>query len=79
MSLTQLQAMKDQGKKQLRELKNIDENRTPEAIDEIRKKMMKQKNQCLNLGKQIEHLIKQNLFVQKVMELNISLIGLLFH
>ena len=43
-SLTQLQANKDEGEKQLRELKNIDESKTLEAIDEIRKKMMKQIN-----------------------------------
>ena len=33
-----LQAIKDQGKKQLKELKNIDESKTLKAIDEIRKK-----------------------------------------
>ena len=32
-SLTQLQAIKDQGEKQLRELRNIDESKTLEAID----------------------------------------------
>ena len=37
-SLTQLQAIKDQGEKKLRELKNIDMSRTLEAIDEIRRK-----------------------------------------
>ena len=37
-SLTQLQAIKDQREKTLRELKNIDERKTLEAIDEIRKK-----------------------------------------
>ena len=40
-SLTQLQAIKDQGEKQLRELKNIDKGKTLEAFDEIRTKMMK--------------------------------------
>ena len=33
-----LQAIKDQGKKQLKELKNIDKSKTLKAIDEIRKK-----------------------------------------
>ena len=37
-SLTHLQAIKDQGEKQLRELKNIDESRTLEVIDKIRRK-----------------------------------------
>ena len=34
----QLQAIKDQGEKQLKELKNIDKNKTLKAIDEISKK-----------------------------------------
>ena len=38
-NLTQLQAIKDQREKQLRELKNIDESRKLEATDESRKKM----------------------------------------
>ena len=33
----QLQAIKDQGKKQLKELKKIKERRTLEAIDKIRR------------------------------------------
>ena len=37
-NLTQLQAIKDQGEKQLRDLKNIEECRTLEAIDKIRRK-----------------------------------------
>ena len=37
-SLTQLQAMKGQGEKQLKELKNIEESRTLEAIDKFRRK-----------------------------------------
>ena len=35
-NLTQLQAIKDQGEKHLKELKNIEESRTLEAIDKIR-------------------------------------------
>ena len=37
-SLTQLQAIKDQGEKQLKELKNIEESRVLEVIDEISRK-----------------------------------------
>ena len=37
-NLTQLQAIKDQGEKQLRELKNIDESRTLKEIGEISRK-----------------------------------------
>ena len=40
----QLQVIKDQGEKQLKELKNIDKNKNLKAIDEIRRKMMKQIN-----------------------------------
>ena len=36
--LTQLQAIKDQGEKQLRELKNIDKSKTLKSIGEISKK-----------------------------------------
>ena len=36
--LTQLQAIKDQGEKQLRDLKNIEDSRTLEAIDKSRRK-----------------------------------------
>ena len=36
-NLTQLQAIKDQREKQSKELKNIEESRTLEAIDEIRR------------------------------------------
>ena len=37
-NLTQLQAIKDQREKQSKELKNIEESRTLEAIDKIRRK-----------------------------------------
>ena len=37
-NLTQLQAIRDQGEKQLKELKNIEESRTLEATDKIRRK-----------------------------------------
>ena len=42
-NLTQLQAIKDQREKQSKELKNIEESRTLEAIDKLEEKMMKQK------------------------------------
>ena len=55
-NLTQLQAIKDQGEKQLKELKNNDNSKTLKAIGKISKKkkikkMMKQINYCLNLKK----------------------------
>ena len=47
----QLQAKKDQGEKQLKELKNIDKSKMVKAIGKISKKMMKQRNYCLNVWK----------------------------
>ena len=47
----QLQVVKDQGGKQLAQLKNIDKCKTLEITDKISKKMMKQINYCLNLKK----------------------------
>ena len=47
----QFQAKKDQGEKQLKELKNIDKSKTVKAIGKISKKMMKQRNYCLNVWK----------------------------
>ena len=76
----QLQAIKDQGEKQLKELKNIDKSKTLKAIDEIsKKKIAKQINYCLNLRKLIEYLIKHNLFLQKLMEPIMTLTLLRFH
>ena len=75
----QLQAIKDQRGKQLKELKNIDKSKTLKAIGKISRKMMKQINYCLNLRKQMRHLIMQNSFVQKLMELNMTLIIFCFH
>ena len=74
----QLQAIKYQDEKQLKQLKNIDKSKTLNAIDEISKKMMKQISYCLNLIKSIKHLIKQTLFVQKLMKLNMTLIVFCF-
>ena len=75
----QLQAIKDQGEKQLKEFKNIGKSKTLKTIGEISKKMMKQINYCLNLRKQMTHLIMQNLLVHKLMELDTTLIFLCFH
>ena len=75
----QLQEIKDQGEKQLKEFKNIGKSKTLKTIGEISKKMMKQINYCLNLRKQMRHLIMQNLFVHKLMELDTTLIFLGFH
>ena len=75
----QLQVIKDQGGKQLEQLKNIYKSKTLEVIDKISKKMMKQINYCLNLKKQIRHLRMQILFVQKLMGLHITLILFFFH
>ena len=38
----QLQAIKDQGEKQLKELENIDKDKTLKAIMKLEEKMMKQ-------------------------------------
>ena len=75
----QLQAIKDQGEKQLKEFKNIDKSKALKAIGEISKKIMKQINYYLNLGNQMRHLIMHNTFVQKLMELNMTLIVFYFH
>ena len=75
----QSQAIKDQGKKQLKEPKNIYKSKTLKAIGKISNKMMKKINYCLNLKKQMRHLIMQNSFVQKLMELNMTLIVFCFH
>ena len=48
----QLQAIKDQGGKLLKEPKNIEKSKTLKVIGEIsQKNLMKQINYCLNLGK----------------------------
>ena len=78
-NLTQLQATKDQGEQQLRELKNIDKSRMLEAISEIGRKMMKQIKYYSTLRKQMQNLTLQNFFVQKLMKLNTTLILLRFH
>ena len=70
----QLQGIKDREEKKLREIKNINKNNTLKVIDEIRKKMMKQIRYYLKLRIKIQNLILQNLFEQKLMELNTTLI-----
>ena len=75
----QLQAIKDQGEKQLKELKNIDNSKPLKAMGKISKKMIKQMNYCLNLREQMRHLILRNMFVQKLMELNMTLMVFCFH
>ena len=51
-NLTQLQAIKDQGEKQLREIKSVDRSRMLKAINKIgKKKMMKQIKYYLTLRK----------------------------
>ena len=74
-----LQAVKDQGEKQLKELKNIDKNKRLKAIDEISKKNDEANKLQPEFKKYIRHLIMQNLFVQKLMELNMTLIVFHFH
>ena len=64
-NLTQLQAIKDQGEKQFKELKKIDKNKTLKSIDKISQKMMKQIAQCLNLKKIDKILAKVELVCTK--------------
>ena len=50
----ELQVVKDQGEKQLKELGNINKHKTLKAINGIRQKMLKQTNCSLNLEKSIK-------------------------
>ena len=50
-NLTQLQAIKDRGEKQLKELKNIDKNKTLKAIDEISKRNAESNRTLLDIKK----------------------------
>ena len=50
-NLTQLQAIKDWGEQQLRELKNIEENRTLEATDKFRRKNNEAKDLVFRIKK----------------------------
>ena len=47
----QLQAIKDQGEKQLKELKNIDKSKTLKAVGDMSKKVLKQIEYYLTLRK----------------------------
>ena len=76
-NLTQLQAIKDQGEKQ-GDLKNIDKSKTLKATDEIRRKNDEANKLVPKFNKIDEHFIKQNLFVQKLMEPNLTLTVLRF-
>ena len=73
-NLTQLEAIKDQGENQLRELKNIDKSNTLKAIDEIRRKNDEANKTLLEIKK-----IDAELDNAKLMELNMPLIVLRFH
>ena len=75
----QLQAIKDQGEKQLKELKNIDKSKTLKAIGEISKKNDEANKLMSEFRKIDEALTMQNSFVQKLMELNMTLIVFCFH
>ena len=77
----QLQAIKDQGEKQLKELKNISESKALKAIGEISKKNNKANKLLSEFRKtdEMRHLIMRSSFVQKLMELNMTLIILRFH
>ena len=77
----QLQAIKDQGEKQLKELKNISESKALKAIGEISKKNNKANTLLSEFRKtdEMRHLIMRYSFVQKLMELNMTLIILRFH
>ena len=79
-----LHVINDLEEKPINQFRNTGKNKTRKAIDEIsnkkiKKKMMKQINYCLNLEKQMRQLIMQDSFVQKLMELNMTLIVFLFH
>ena len=78
-NLTQLQEIKDQGEKQLREFKNISKGRTLKTIDDIRRKNDKANKILLDIKKMIMNLTLQTLFVENLMDLNMTLIVLCFH
>ena len=73
-NLTQLQAIKDQGEKQLKEFQNIDKSRTQNVIDETRRKN-DEANKLVPKFRKIVRTIDK----EKLMELNMTLTVLLFH
>ena len=80
MNLTQIQAIKDEREQQLRELESIGKSNTLKAIDEIRRKNHEADKILVDVKKVDTKLdTAENLFVQKLMELNTTLIFLRFH
>ena len=80
MNLTQIQAIKDEREQQFRELKRIGKSNTLKAIDEIRRKNHEADKILVDVKKVDTKLdTAENLFVQKLMELNTTLIFLRFH
>ena len=79
MNLTQIQAIKDEREQQLRELESIGKSNTLKAIDEIRRKNHEADKILVDVKKVDTKLdTAENLFVQKLMELNTTLIFLRF-
>ena len=79
MNLTQIQAIKDEREQQFRELKRIGKSNTLKAIDEIRRKNHEADKILVDVKKVDTKLdTAENLFVQKLMELNTTLIFLRF-
>ena len=75
----QLQAIKAQGEEQFKKLKNIEESKTLKVINEISKKNDKANKILLDVKKKKMNLVLQNFFVQKQMELNMTLIDFRLH
>ena len=65
----QLQAIKDQGEKQLKELKNIDKSKTLKVIGEITRKNYETNKLMSEFKKIDETLDNAELVVQKLLEL----------
>ena len=76
----QLQVIKDQGRKQLEQLKNIDKSKTLKLIDKISQKNDEANKLLLEFKKIDKNLRMQILFVQKlIIKLNMTLIIFFFH
>ena len=75
-----LQVIKDQGRKQLEQLKNIDKSKTLKLIDKISQKNDEANKLLLEFKKIDKNLRMQILFVQKlIIKLNMTLIIFFFH
>ena len=75
-----LQVIKDQGRKQLEQLKNIDKSKTLKLIDKISQKNNEANKLLLEFKKIDKNLRMQILFVQKlIIKLNMTLIIFFFH